>query len=395
MPITLPGGIIPVQSLSTSDVLYGNRTTSYRWELLSHSAGVDSLLGYLDGVVEKTASLSWVSNQAVKGTGNLKVADLPSAQAGFMTISQLTMSTIRIRPVLIVAGLPEIPLGVFLVSASPEDWSTQGRLYSLELHDKCTVLDQDLVDQFYTVDAATPILTAVLTVISSAGESITVDASVTSTLSSPMVWDPGTSKLQIVNDLLNALGYNSLWIDGTGAFRATPYVLPANRSIGYELLNGVNRELLDGSLSIYSQDWTRDRDLYLVPNKIVAVQTATGATAALTGSYTNTDPTSPFSYPSRGRYVTQVLTGVNCPADTTPNTIAFLQKVAQASLIAQTSVQAAVTVRHLPIPVRVLDVVRFANTPAGIDKRHVITSIKLEANPLGLMETKLQEMVAL
>jgi hypothetical protein len=395
MPIIIPAGIVPVRSLTTGQVLYGNRVSSYRWEVLAHAGGIDTLAGYLDGVLEGSASLTWTQNVAVKGTGSVKVSDLAVAAAGLMRIGQLSLSSVRLRPVLVVQGLPEIPLGVFLLSAAPEEWSGAGRVFKLELHDRATVLDQDLLDVTYTVDAATPILSAVATVIASAGESITVDATVTSTLTSAMVWAPGTSKLQIVNDLLSALNYTSLWVDGAGNFRATPYVVPANRGITYELLNGISRELIDGATSIYSDVWARDRDLFKVPNKVIAVQAATGTAPALTGTYTNTDPTSPFSFPSRGRWVTKILSGVNTPAGADAAVIAFLAAKAQASLIASSAVQAVVSVKHLPIPLMGGDVVRFANAPAGIDKRHVVTSITLGAHALGLMDTKLQEVIAL
>lgn len=402
MSIPLPAGIVPVLDLSTGDILYGDRVTSYRWEVMHHntSTGVDSLAGVLDGVVEPSAQLSWSLYNAVKGTGSLKVNDLDEAEPGLLRIADVSLAAARLRPVLVIEGLPEIPLGVYLFSAAPEDWTGAGRVYGLELLDRCTVLDQDLVDVAYTVAAGTVILTAVATVVASAGEQITVDATATATTSSTMVWKAGTSKLQIVNDLLAALNYNALWVDGTGRLRATPYVRPAARSISYELLN-IARELVDGETSIYSEAWSRDRDLFKVPNKVIVVQSGSGTDTPLTGVATNTtadvdDPTYPFSYAARGnRWIPRLIEGVDVPDGTTPEKQAYLDARARASLIAASSVQAEVSVKHLPLPVRVSDVVRFANTPAGIDARHVFTSIDLEAHPLGLMTSKLQEVVDL
>jgi len=393
--ITLPTGVVPVRSLTTDEILYGDRVTSYRWEVLSHAGGVDTLDGYLDGVVQGSASLSEQLYASVKGSGNLKVADLDKAQSGFMRVRDLVLTKARLRPVLIIEGLPEIPLGVFLIAAAPEEWSDTGRVLSLELLDRSTVLDQDAVDETYTVAAGTKILSAISAVISSAGESIDVDATVADALSSAMVWPTGTTKLQIVNDLLGAMNYDSLWVDGDGQFQATPYVLPADRSPIYELLNVV-RELVDGEKSIYGNEWTRDQDLFDVPNKVIAVQSGTGDAAALSGTYTNTDVDSPFSYPSRGnRWLTKVLEGVETPEGTEAEVIAFLEAAARRSLIASSSVQATVEVECLPIPVRVGDVIQFKNVPAGIDKRHVVTEKTPAANPLGLMKLKLQELVSL
>jgi hypothetical protein len=395
MPVAIPSGIIPVQSLTTDQILYGDRTTSYRWEVLTHAAGVDTLAGYLDGVVIGSASISGASNAAVKLAGALKVADIAVAQPGFLRVRDLALSSVRLRPVLVIDGLPEIPLGVYLVTGGGDEWSDTGRVVSLEIHDRSTVLDQDLVASSYTVDASTVILTAVATIIASAGELIVVDGTVTKTLTHPLVWAAGTTKLQIVNDLLGALNYNSLWVDGTGNFQATPYIVPANRSVTYELLN-LPRQLIDGAQAIYDRVWTRNKDLYSIPNRVIAVQASSGTAAALTGTYTNTDPTSPFSYANRGnRWITSVLASVTTPADTDANVIAFLQLTAQRSLIASSSPQAVVQVKCLPVPIRVSDVMRFANAPAGIDKRHVITSFSLDANPLGLMSLNLQELVSL
>lgn len=401
MSVPLPAGILPVQALSTGDILYGDRVTSYRWEVLKHANGVDTLAGYLDGVVEPSATLSWSLYNAVKGTGSLRCNDLATAKPGFLRIADVTLTAARLRPVLVIDGLPEIPLGVYLFDAAPEDWTAAGRVYGLSLLDRCTVLDQDAIDVSYTVAAGAGILAAVAAVIASAGESITVDTTNTAATSTAMVWPAGTSKLQIVNDLLGAMNYSALWVDGVGNFRATPYVVPAARSIGYELLNGIDRELVDGETSIYSEEWGRDRDLFKVPNKVVTVQSGTGAGDPRTGLATNTttdpkDPAYPFSYAARGnRWITRVVDGVETPAGTNAEVDAFLNAKARAALIASSSVQSTIEVKHLPIPVRVSDVLRFSNAPAGIDKRHVLTSIELEANPLGLMSSTLQEVVDL
>ncbi|HEU0165866.1 MAG TPA: hypothetical protein VFQ54_12545, partial [Thermomicrobiales bacterium] len=214
------------------------------------------------------------------------------------------------------------------------------------------------------------------------------------------VWDAGTTKLDIVNDLLAALNYRSLWVDMTGQFQATPYVVPANRPPAYDLLPGIVKEFIDGPTSIYLDAWSRDRDIYGVPNKVIAIQSSDGDTDPLVGQWTNEDPDSPFSYPSRGRWITTVLTGVQTPDfsgedDPAAATVAFLDAVAQRSGIAASSTQSTIALKTIPVPVQLLDVVRFANDPAGIDGPYSITSLKLNAYATGLLEPSLQEVLAL
>lgn len=385
--------IIPIKSLTTSEVLYGDRVTSYRWEVLEHSNGIDQLVGILDGVSDGT--LSWTQNAAVKGSGKAQVVDLEVAEQGRLRINQLKLESVRLRPVCVIAGLPENPLGVFLVSNATEEWEDTGRVWNLELLDKCTVPSQDVVDQSYAVPAGALILQTVKAILASCNEFIAVNESSTLATSGGMVWEAGTSKLKIINDLLDAAGYNALWMDGTGNFMATPRVLPADRSIQYEML-GVPRELRDGEQSIYESRWTRDRDSFDVPNKVIAVEAAGGEdTAALVGQWTNEDPTSPYSYVARGRWVPHVLDSVEVPEGDDASKVAFLQARARATLIQMSAVQATVKVSHLPIPVRVSDVLRFSHTRAGIDARHVITRLQLETGPLGLMSSTLQEVISL
>lgn len=386
------GPVTPVRDLTTEDVLYGDRVTEYRWEVLRNVNGVDELVGVLDGV--SAAGLKWSTFGQVKGSGTMRVADLDTPTPGMLTVADVNLTTVRLRPVCMIQGLPEIPLSVFLVSAAVEEWTATGRGWAVELLDKGTVLVQDKVAETYSVAADTVILEAVQDVVESAGESIEIDPTVTSTLSVGMVWPAGTSKLTIVNELLDAAGHSALWVDGKGRFRATPYVLPADRGTRYELL-GIPRELVDGAASIYGADWSRDRDQWNIPNRVVAVSSGGGDAEALTGTYDNTDPDSPFSYPSRGRWITQVLDGVEVPDGTTMEQEAFLEAKARQHLVSASSVQAQVQVTHLPIPIRVSEVLRFAHTLAGVDARHVVTRIELDAQPLGLMRSELVEVVDL
>lgn len=396
----LPAGLVPVRDVTTREVLYGARSTAYRYELLEHNTttGVDSLVGFLDGVRDG-GSMQWSSSASVKKSCTLSVVDLVKAGPGLTRVSDVNLISTRIRPVLVIEGLPEIPLGVYVVTAAPEQWDATGRTYSIELHDKSTVLEQDAVEVTYSVGTSTAVLGLVKAVVESAGELIDVDASDARTLTSPLVWEAGTSKLRIVNDLLDALNYNALFVDGVGNFQATKYVAPADRSVRYSMLNDDSgarmvRELSDGQESIYLPEWKRDRDTYKVPNRVIAVAAGGGDAEPLSGTVTNEDSTSPFSFPSRGRWVTRVLDGVDVPDLSEAATVTFLEDKARQTLIAASAVQAAVTVTCLPIPIELLDALVFASTPAGINARHVVRGVSLGLSFAGVMELELQEVIS-
>jgi hypothetical protein len=385
--------IYPVRRRSVEDVLYGDRTTSYRWEVFEHVQGIDRLVGVLDGVVE--GSLGWTLNAAVKGGGSAVVADLHVAREGTMRIADLNLQAVRLRPVQTIVGLPENPLGLFLVSAAKEDWESTGRKWKLELLDRTTVPAQDVVDEAYAVPAGSPILKKVRALLISCGEYIPVNEANTQTTSTGMVWEAGTSKLTIINDLLDVAGYNALWMDGYGNLQTTPRVLPADRSLAYDVI-GIPREMRDGEKAIYLPDWTLDRDSFNVPNKVIAVQSAGGEDEpALVGVWTNENPASPYSYQARGRWVPYVMDAVETPEGTPEETLAFLQKRAQTALVQMSAVQATVKITHLPVPARVGDVFRFAHSVAEVDSRYVITSLDLDLTALGRMQSTLQEVITL
>lgn len=406
----LPSGILPIAAPDVAAVLYGARDTSFRFELLEHDpvTGVDSLAGYLDGVDPTSGSLSWSSSAAVKKSGTLTVVDVQTAARGLTRVADINRVTSRIRPVRVIEGLPETPLGVYIINGAPEKWDGTGRTYEMVLQDKSSVLAQDAVETSFTAPTSVPILSIVADVIESAGEHIDVDLSDERTLSSARVWKAGTSKLRIVNDLLiESLGYNALWVDGPGNFRATPYVEPARRSIRYSVLNDESgarlvRELIDGPQSIYQPDWTHDRVSYKVPNRVIAVAQLVGDEDPLVGVATNTNPDSPYSTVSRGRVIvpdsgpiTVDVPDMSGESNPSAATIAFLEDAARRSLIARSAAQSVVSLKCLPIPIELMDAVRFAHTPAGIDARHVVRSASVPLSFDGLLELELTEVTDL
>jgi hypothetical protein len=497
-------GVIPVVEPTVEDILYGSRTTTIEYELYSHdpATGVDSLIGLLDGV-QPDGELDWDAGESVKKAGTINVADVEVANPGTIRVADVDLLTTRVRPVRKIVGLPAVPLSMYEITAGPVSWSDAGRVFALELHDKSTVLDQDAVDETFTAGTDVPILSIVQQVIESAGERITVDASQTLRLPAPRSWDAGTSKLAIVNDLLKVLGYNALWVDGVGNFRATPYVEPADRSATFEVLvdedgNAIARELVDGERSIYSPEWKQDRDVWGVPNKVIAIQSRTDADVPpLSGVATNENPDSPFSYSSRGRWITPEdgplsvdVPDYGAPFDALPGLVdtsvsfrgeastdpgwsdaahdladqavaaaaavlaifpdlasaqdaaakaatlhtaayattqveatidaaalafetsagvvvtdgvdvvhdaivAFLEAAARQSLIARTAVQETDDVDCLPFPFELLDALRFASAPAGIDGRRTIQSATIPLSFDGSMSLSLLEVVSL
>lgn len=359
--------VIPVRVLTEKEILVGNRNTKFYLEVLDAN---DSVQGRLDGVTD--GRLDWVANASVKGGGSLTVRDVSQ---------DINWLSARIRPVMAISGLSIQPLGIFLPSEAPESHDN-GKSWAVKLLDKTTILDQDTVAETYGLDAGTVVTTAIVTLIESAGIYNHAITPSTATLAGAMVWETGTSKLRIINDLLSLINYFSLYANFDGQVVGGPYTLPAKRPLVYEFI--------DGSTSIYDPNFVRDSDIWSIPNRVTIVGTGDGTTAALTSTYDNTSTTSPYSIANRGRVIGHVETGIEAASQT------VLDAYARRRLVELTSPTAGVQIKHSPIPgLAVNQAARFRRVTANIDARHVVskTSIILKGNALA--ETTLREVVDL
>lgn len=358
---------MPIRTFTPEEILTGHRNTKYYLDILDAN---EAPLTRLDGVVD--GKLDWVANAAVKGGGELTVRDVNQ---------NVNWLTVRLRPVMAIEGLPEQPLGIFLVSEAPESWEN-GRSWAVKLLDKTTILDQDVITETYGVAAGTFVTTAITTILSGAGignYNVTASAA---TLPGAQTWPPGTSKLRIINDLLSIVGYFSLYSNFDGQLVAEPYVLPAYRPVVYEFLDGAN--------AIYEPSFTRDYDIWKIPNRVVVTGQGDGTTAALSSSIDNTDPDSPYSIANRGRVVGYTEEGVEAADQAT------LDAYARRRLVELTTPTAGVEIRHAPVPgLTVNQTVRFRRVPADIDARHTVskTEIALQGNALAV--STLREVVDL
>lgn len=351
-----------------SSPLTGNRSTRLTVELLSNTGASK---GFLDGVTG--GSVDYSAATSVKSRANLALVD--NGQA-------INFLTDRVRPAIVIDGVGTFPLGVFVFSGAPEAWANTGRSWAATLLDKLSILDQDAVDTTYALDAGTVITTAVAALIATTGETNVAITPSTATLANPLAWDPGTSKLAIINDLLDAAGYFSLFCDQNGAYRGEPYVRPAARPIVFEFL--------DGDTCVYLAEFTRDVDLFAIPNKVIAVGQGSADTPALVATATNANPASPYSTASRGRTITQVYTGVEAADQDT------LDAYALRRLIDATSPTSSVEIQHAFIPGLTFNqAVRFRRDPAAIDGRHVVSKTTVNLDPTMLVKTTLTEVVDL
>lgn len=239
-------------------------------------------LGRLDGVVG--GQIDENVEAIIAGGGFLEVDDLDQ---------DIDWLNARLQPWWEVEGYGAWPLGVFLASV-PERNSRDGLgAWYVDLSDKTQVLLEDEVPESFSLPAGAVVTDEVKAVILSTGEpasSLAVTDSA-ETLTDGMVWEPGTTKLRIVNDLLAAIGYFAIRCNGWGQFVAEPYVRPQDRSVSWAFE--------DGPEAMHEDSLTRREDLASVPNRFILNSIGSGNAEALQAVAEDTT-SERFSYAARG-----------------------------------------------------------------------------------------------
>lgn len=186
----------------------------------------------------------------------------------------------------------EWPQGVFLLSTPGKTIdATRVVTREIEAYDQLQVLADDLVTNRTTATSGDLYTTTIAGLLTGFVYNITASAK---TLPASRDWEPGTPKLQIVNDLLDAINYEPLFFDEYGTAVARPYVAPASRASEFTYRDDADSVQLPEARELV--------DLFGVPNKWVLV-VSDADRAALTSTVINDDPASVTSTINRGRTI--------------------------------------------------------------------------------------------
>jgi hypothetical protein len=187
----------------------------------------------------------------------------------------------------------EWPLGVFLLS-SPSRSIDEGNTITrdVDAYDKLLIFSDNLVTDRYSLPAGTVVTDQVRTILT--GSTTASVTNSTATLPTAREWEPGTSYLTIINDLLSSINYRSLSFDENGKAIVQPYQTPAVRASEFEYA--------DDEQSVSLPHVGQTLDLFVVPNRWVLVVSDPDQTS-ISSTFTNDDPTSLTSTVSRGRVI--------------------------------------------------------------------------------------------
>ncbi|QWW20124.1 hypothetical protein I6B53_03235 [Schaalia sp. 19OD2882] len=344
--------------------LTGHRVAGFTVTLLDAD---EQEKGLLDGVTGGDVTLSAATR--LRASGTLQVDEVGQ---------QIDWGTDRVR-IDYEANGQAWPIGVFLLSAPTQSFEDGMVSRRVELLGKLAVIDQDATVSTLSLASGTRVTDAVRQILAEAGETRMAVTDSPETLKSQMVWDPGTSKLTVINDLLDAIGYWALSPDGAGVLQVRPYVRPAARPQSWTFA--------EGEQAVHSAKWDLEQDLADVPNRVVLVGQGSDDKPALVGVASNEDPDSPFGFPARGRWVTRTETGVEASSQE------VIDSLARRRLIDASTPVATIRMTHMPLPLSPNDLVTWDT--GGHKARATIHEIAYGLDPTALCRTTLKEVVDL
>lgn len=299
MPLAPPAGDRNPEAHTQDEVLAalqgrtGTRRWSFRYELLEPDG---TWLRDLDNVMAGSVTQNWLAD--IKRTAVFRLQE-----RGFIDyLSDRIRPNVRLHlPPFGADDYVEWPQGVFLLATPGRRADFSGSVTrEVEGYDQLQVYSDDLVSARYTVAAGTNVVTAATALINSVLVPPAVNAVPhAGTLVSAKEWEPGASKLQIINGLLGMINYESLSFDETGQAQLVPYRPPSERQAEYEYT--------DDSHGLILPDVEQVLDLFGVANKWILVVSEPDQ-PPLISTYTNSDPASLTSTVRRQRTITDYRT---------------------------------------------------------------------------------------
>ena len=261
-------------------------------------------------------------------------------------------------------------LGVFAVTSTKnqDGGSENDTTQQLQFYDLTSFLADSATAQTLTIPAGTDVIAQVQQLCSEvAALQVIVDPDAgMERLRSPLTFEPGTTRLKIVNELLRAGGFFAIYTDSLGRLRCSKYAPPEKRPIVYTFKdNALNKRHLPGLA------WDEE---ILRPNEVICHSTSTGDKPGMIAIARNENPESPYSYQRQHRWITRSEQNVEATSQ------AVLDAYAQRLL--QTGVSGKVYKRDmLYTPLELNAVVRGED-----DGLEVVENLSLDCTPGALLQ---------
>lgn len=189
----------------------------------------------------------------------------------------------------------ENKLGEYYIGTATETTNSYGlTTVEIEGYDGCYKPSRYRTENIYHISAGEKYTQVVQSMLIESGvEKILVTDSPYTIKNDREDWEIGTSYLEIINDLLSEINYDSLWFDNEGYARITP-----KKVVSVETLEHVYQS---GEYSILKSGSTRETDIFDKYNIFIAYVDNPDNDSIMIAKAENNDATSILSIQKRGR----------------------------------------------------------------------------------------------
>lgn len=211
-----------------------------------------------------------------------------------MTCSQLDMGEFGTSG--FTKRYAEFPLGVFVLSTPTRKSKGALNTWEIEAYDRTVILQEDSLTEPLYFAAGTAYLSAVQSVLVSAGVSdVFVMDYVGTALPAARQFDIGLKKLAVANAMLSEINFNPVHCDADGRFILSAYKESS--------VSDINLTYQADSLSLIARDTSSETDFYNVPNVFIAVCSNPDLNTDYVSVWVNDSPVSRLSTVQRGRRI--------------------------------------------------------------------------------------------
>jgi hypothetical protein len=258
----------------------GSRRICFRYDLLDKE---ENKIGELDCI--ESGEVSFNAQNDIKRTAKFHMRDR----------GEVDWLNDRIQPFILV-GLPdgdwlEFPQGIFMLSSPLRKDMGKNIYRNVDAYDTSLILKNDKLTSRCSVEAGVSYQYAVERILRSANIKKISMEPCNKVLDRDIEWEIGTEKRKLVNQLLDAINYTSLWVDENGYFCSSRYIPPNERE--------VDIFYSDDEFSVIHNGVEEDVDVFNIPNVWVVVASNPEINSPLISLYENANPNSPTSILNR------------------------------------------------------------------------------------------------
>lgn len=350
--------------------LQSNREIKFEYDLLDKN---DKKIGVID---EVSGSYSFTADAEIKGAGSFLINEKYAKDIDFLSERIKPYYNLKMGHEWIRWGQ-----GIYLASSPNRNEQNGGIYRNIEAFDKSLILKEDMTENRYYITKGTAYTDVIRELVLSTGiEKISIQESELA-LSIDKEYEIGTSKLDIINDLLNAINYNSVYFDENGFCMIRKYITPKERKYDFEYTTNANSIITYGS--------SETLDVFQVPNKFIRY-VENPESDYLISSFVNNRANNKLSTVSRGRTITDIQAVSDIADQSTLDE--YVKKIASE----RSQVFGGIKFNTIQMPHHTfLDCLHIKNTSLGIAEKMIETGWSINTELNGLMTHTCKKVVEL